>query len=130
MKSKVSELGVFAIGIGLIAIGLIIYGELMGRPADRLPWEDLAVFCIAPGIVILAGIVTLTARCLLAVRVSLWVLTIAFVMDALLVNNPLKMVITALVLFLIWKTGFEAVDEVRHAPEPAASENPEADSTE
>ena len=112
--NKVRELGTFVLGLGVITgvlfpyiIGLGRDGFSGGRPA----WQF--ALAAAPGaVLIVTGAIVLVARHSAAVVAALIVVSLLFVVDLLVVPpNLVKLGISGLVLFLVWKTGLQALKE-------------------
>lgn len=118
-RSKVRELGVFAVGLGAILMALtawIIWG--VRRPGPPVLLSRAALLLIPGFVMAVSGVLLLVLRSRMCVKMTVAVLTLAFVADALLSFNPVKLLISGGCVYLIWKTGRQALTEF---PAPAST---------
>ena len=113
MKSKVSELGVFLIGIGgLIALGAVYLWktlEVPGGPSREFPYVPVGISAA----LIILGVLVLVLRSQLLVNLSVGILILGLIVDALLSPHPLKILISFGVCLLVLKTGARARQEIQ-----------------
>ncbi len=114
MRSKVNDLGIFAIGIGLIGAAMSIWTYVL---AQRDPTIDLSpsVLAVPLGICatfVVLGILTLTLKSRPVIMATMGLLVLGLVADLLLSLNVGKLVISGLIIWLVVKTGNEAMQEV------------------
>jgi hypothetical protein len=110
MQNKTLELAVFTIGLGLIASALIIYTQMISPYQGSL--LPIVIASVPGSILILAGLCLFFVRRKVAVQVVAWIVTVAFVADALLTLNPIKWIISAFCLYLIWRTAGQAIRQI------------------
>ncbi len=113
MQDKTRELGVFTIGIGLIFAALTAYVVITSQePRQTVVAVALIVGMIPSAILILAGLCALVLRTPLAVRLTAGVVTLAFIADAILNLNPIRLIVSAACLYLVWRTAGQAIAQL------------------
>lgn len=120
MRDKTRELGVFTIGIGIIFGALTVYVAMISQsPSGNATAFAVVVGLIPSSIFVLAGIYLLVIRSKMSVKFTKWIVTLAFVADALLSLNPIKWVVSAACLYLVWKTAGQAIEQLNRGGEVA-----------
>lgn len=113
MRNKSRELGVFTVGIGIIFSAIVLYGlfitPLRGQEGVILKFVP---FLIPGAILVLAGVCLLAIPSKTTVKVATGIVTFAFVADALLVFNPIKWIISAACVYLVWKTARQSLEQI------------------
>ena len=113
-KSKVKELGIFTVGIGILLAILTLWLSLMLQPAPGQPRSAalVAVPVAISVIYIVLGALTLRFKSRAIIQVTIGLVVLGFLLDLLIGFNVVKAVISGLIIALIVKTGREALDEV------------------
>ena len=113
-RSKVSELGIFAVGLGILTIVLPIYVVAMSFDPRPIPPEAFVLMSLPGAAMVLMGSLLLAVRNAAFVHLTAWVVTLAFVADFLLSFriNPIKFVISGGCVWLVWKTTLQALEEL------------------
>jgi hypothetical protein len=115
---KTTELGVFAIGLGIIVASLLSFALFLMPTLIRIPATDFSLptlaVTFAPSLsLVLAGIHVLLSRTTLSVDLAASIVTIAFVGQSLLTMNPFTWIFAAVCLYLIWRTARQAKQQLR-----------------
>jgi hypothetical protein len=114
MRTKVQELGIFAIGIGILLAALLLW--LMYATSPQPGRERSSVFPAVTlsicAICVVLGVLTLRLKSRLIIQLTVAVLILGFIAELLISFNVIKAIISACVIWLIIKTGREALKEV------------------
>lgn len=113
MKSKVTELGVFAIGIGvLIAVVVLVVANSVLPPQPPMSGPQLVLPLGICGAFIVLGALTLILKNRVIILITVALLVLGLVLDLAIGFNPIKLLISGAIIWLIIKTGKEAAQEV------------------
>jgi hypothetical protein len=105
---------VFTIGIGLIFATLAAYVVMISQSPTQAAVAVALIFGLIPSaILVLSGVCVLVLRRPLAVRLTAGVVTLAFIADALLSFNPIKLIVSAACLYLVWRTAGQAIAQLK-----------------
>jgi hypothetical protein len=124
MQDKRRELGVFTIGIAIIFGGLAVYVAMISDGRGQQAPLAIAILLIPSLVLVLAGICVLVMRSALAVRMTAVIVTLTFLADAVMSLNPIKWLVSAACLYLVWKTARQAIAQLQgggNVTQPAAS---------
>ena len=84
MKSKISELAVFTIGVGILSVALPLYLNAMAPPNDQRELSTVLIGCIPGMLMLIAGIALAVYRTRIAIRVCSTVVIGLLALDVLL----------------------------------------------
>jgi hypothetical protein len=117
MKSKITELGVFCIGLGFLFAVLATMVLAISPRRDPAPNSVFYTIAYAPtAIMIFLGGLVLTLRNKFAIISAIALTTLTFGLDGLIGLSPLKMLISGGIVYVIWKNGREALAEADRGP--------------
>ena len=102
------------IPLGVLFLVIPLWLTFMMQPAEeRPPVYRTALFLLPGATMALAGTLLLAIRNKYFVRITVVVLTLAFLVDALLSFNPIRWAISGACLYLVWRAGRQALVEVQ-----------------
>lgn len=124
MKSKISDLGVFAMGFGVLFAALTLYLRFMLADSRNGASSRPLFVVLAPvAVLFVSGLLTYTLRNAATIVFTMIAVTLLFAGDALLSLHPIKLVVAAGCIGLVVSTGFQALKEVRSSSSPAETES-------
>ncbi len=110
---KTKELGIFAIGLGVIIALLSIFAAVVLQPSGATVSVSRLAVVLSPSLVfVLAGIAVLLIRSSLSVDVARWVVTLAFLGQALLTMNLFNWAFSIVCVCLVWRTANQAIEQL------------------
>ena len=114
MKSKVSELGVFAMGVGVLVIAMTLYVQYMLAERRSDASAKSLLFVLTPFVVLfIAGLLTVIVRNAATIVFTMIAVTLSFGADALLSGGPIKLAFAAGCIWLTISTGLKALKEIQ-----------------
>ena len=123
MKSKVTELGVFAIGVAVIAAALGLWLHVNDPTAERLSALEFAIVFIPHEIMVAVGVLLLLLRDKWLVWLTAVIVVGALVFNAISSLSPIAWVIAFIGTIMVLKTTGEAVKEAASEAEMDAPPN-------
>ncbi len=117
MRTKTDELGIFTIGIGIVFAALSLWLTFTLRPNPGRQQSLLAVVVTLAicAIYVVLGILTRRTKSAGQIQLTVAFVVLGFLVDLALGFSILKLFISGFVIFLIVKTGVQAIGEVHES---------------
>lgn len=123
-RTKVQELSIFTVGIGVILGALTLWFTYSVRPelgSDRSTLT-LVVPLVVSVVLIILGVLTGILKSPAIINATMVFVALGFLLDMAIGLNVIKAVFEALVVVLVIKTGLGAVKEVKSEGKETSSE--------
>lgn len=112
MQSKIRELGIFSIGLGVIGASfLVLFRVLQDSRSGSTSALDI-VLLSGCAVLVALGVLTIVARKRAVIWLTVAVLVVGLTFDLLLVFSVMKLATSGFIIWLVVRTGFAAIEEV------------------
>jgi hypothetical protein len=114
-RTKVQELAIFTVGIGVLLAVLTLWLSfaLQPEPGRQRSAYLIAVPLAISAVYVVLGVLTGKVKSPSIITATMVVVVLGFVLDLAIAFNIVKAVLDVLVIMLVMKTGREALQEVR-----------------
>ena len=110
-KIQIDELAIFTIGLGVILAALVSWLLYASPPVPNRSTVLTVIPFAAAGLLVVLGLIVKYVRNMASIYAALAIISVMFLGDLLIGFNPIKVVISGAIVFMVIKVGRSALLE-------------------